>query len=835
MKLKTIFAALEVYKLFWQNLPKTIFTHLSLRSPKPMVYLSTKIILSQLSYYRHLLRQTSRYDLYETQLLGSLYLYTGQILNMQTGEGKTLTAVLPLLLHAEMNQSTHMLTTNDYLAKRDFNWFTEIIKVLPFTTGLILTSTSLKGRYTQYLKNITYLNNTEVGFDFLRELIQLSPGGVRLPSFYFGLVDEVDSVLLDSANTPMLLSSAIYSQHKSNSLTEIVIDELVKFFRFRQDFLVDLTTKGVFVTNCGLRFIAAFLNLSHLPSFKTLLRQIIEFVPFLINSLRARLFFKRLKDYLILNKGLQIIDKLTGRVLPGRRWNKGLHQALESKECLKINPETMTLATITYQNLYNLYPILSGMTGTTSGTYKEFREIFGLEIKQLPNFRASFRTYSQTQILQSELTKWRLVAVSTKLQSLQCGIPTLIITPTIDKSDLVSELFLYNRLPHQLLNAKPGYARYEQKILNIAGRKASVTLSTRMLSRGIDINLGGEAAYMLNREKSYLTNTYQPNNIALIIFWKNYKLKALSKAGFQNLLLRSSIQLWKKSPLPKLPRFYYERYAAIRFTLLFNKFYLYKLLQEVELQALLKSKGLFVLNTEISETKRIDDQIAGRGARQGAPGLYQLFLSLDDYFIKENISSKLQELFHFTRGRQPIYLNESAFSSAQMYISSTNAFTRQQKFNWQINYNNYVKDQLTAFTALEQIPFPFCVNLSRENTNYQGNVSKLFVRDPSQNVFWTRRKFWIQYVIFTLYRINWETTHFLRYLDIKKLKQYWKTLADYFLILYDQFVESNFIYQFKSQELLLLLVEYLHFWHLFLNDLYRQYALLIWKDFHLLD
>lgn len=772
--------------------------------------------MQKLILFQTLIYKTSKYLAYDTQILAALYLHLGTVVNMKTGEGKTLASVLALLLHSSKQNGLHMLTTSDYLAQRDRNWLISLSSWMKSSVGLITSSTALNKRLKEYFNDITYLNNTELGFDYLRDSRVINYGKRIQRPFFFGLVDEIDSILIDSAVTPLILSTTS-NESVSRLNWFLILDELVKFLKFQEDFLLDYNLNLVYLTQKGVLLIKMLLNIDSTKNTKQTLIKIDNWIQVLLNILKARIFYRNQRDYILINKTIYIVDSLTGRILPGRRWNNGLHQAVESKECVPVNPDFSTLASITYQNLYNLYPILAGMTGTTDATRNEFLSIFALSIKQVPTFKPSFRETLNTVITQTELDKWRLVSINSRSSSLEKGLPLLIVTSSIDKSELLSELYLYNKIPHQLVNAKPDYAKEEENIVCMAGRKHCITLSTRMLSRGVDILIGGNILYnnvrlvdLLNCSSNHIQNpiffaNFLQNNSRL--FLKENCIKALS--------------------LKEAYNYYGSNFNEVKGNWLFLNYgkaglgFLPLLLQLNETNWILQNSGLFVINTEKSSTPRVDAQIAGRCGRQGNPGKTQLYVSLDDLFFKQVNKKVLKKLgFYNLFGqnwlKSNIEVEKTIINPIQIYVTSLNYESRKQRSLWKLVANQLYKamqkmrNDLWTYRAVDVfILKQLLVCYTRKNKTKKAFGEKTTFDPVSPNNCFSLLDRWIYYVVYKWILLSWVTTSFYYQQEIRFLLEYLDNQWNIYIYFYDTFIENLFLQQWQNKSLFFIVTNFI--------------------------
>jgi preprotein translocase subunit SecA len=553
---------------------------------------------------------------FDTQLLAGMLLHEGKIVEMKTGEGKTLVSSLPVALNALSKKGVHVVTVNDYLAERDQKWMGKIYKGLGFTTGLIKSTSRNKEKQKNYNCDITYVTNSEVVFDFLRDSSAYNLDEIVQRPFHFCLIDEIDSILIDESRTPLILSAFKETENINKLyLCKAIADILEK----DKDFQLDEKRKDINLTEIGYKSIKNKLGK------KTLYDPDDPWILEILNALKAKYFFKLNKDYIVLNNKIVIVDEFTGRIMEDRRWSMGLHESIEIKEKVKIGGGTKTKSSITYQNFFTLYPKLSGMTGTAKTTEKEFQDIYNLDVVVLPTVKPMVRKDLPDLVYQTELSKWKAVLVESK-KCFEKGQPILIGTASIEKSEFLSDLFKISKIPHQVLNAKPENVTRESEIVAQAGEKYAVTIATNMAGRGTDIILGGNPIFKVKQEISNLILEKKVKENNSLSFLETLLEKIENDYGSQkeDILkediknLPYSLDSCEKS----LKELYEKLYENIYTT------------WEKENQLIKNLGGLFVLGTERHETRRIDNQLRGRAGRQGDPGISQFFVSLEDDLIK---------------------------------------------------------------------------------------------------------------------------------------------------------------------------------------------------------
>jgi len=506
---------------------------------------------------------------YDVQLIGGIVLHRGEIAEMRTGEGKTLVATLACYLNALPGTGVHVVTVNDYLATRDAGWMGQVYTFLGLTVGVIVPNLSDEERRAAYEADITYATNNELGFDYLRDNMKYERESMVQRPFSFAIVDEVDSILIDEARTPLIISGPTDDKTELYKSVHAIVTNLVP-----EDYELDEKQRSIILTEDGTEKVerllegAGLLEGSNLYDFEN--TQVVHHVN---QALRANVLFKRDTDYIVKDGKVVIIDEFTGRMMDGRRWSEGLHQAVEAKEDVEIEAENQTLASITFQNYFRMYPKIGGMTGTAATEASEFFDIYKLNVVTIPTNVAVKRIDEVDEFYKNTLDKFGAIAKMIKLKA-ESGQPVLVGTVSIEKSELLSEFLHKEGVEHSVLNAR--FHEQEAHIVAQAGRIGRVTIATNMAGRGTDIQLGGNVDFRVGDE------------------------------------------------LADMPEGA-ERDAAIE-----------RIKQEVaaERTAVLVAGGLFVLGTERHESRRIDNQLRGRSGRQGDPGLSKFYLSLDDDLLR---------------------------------------------------------------------------------------------------------------------------------------------------------------------------------------------------------
>ena len=581
---------------------------------------------------------------FDVQLIGGLVLNNQKIAEMKTGEGKTLVATLPASLNAITGKGVHIVTVNDYLANRDQVSMGQIYRFLGLDTGLIQDGMSAPDRRDSYNADITYVTNYELTFDFLRDNMALNLTDVVLRPFNYCIIDEVDSILIDEAQTPLIISNNIQTPIEKY----IVAAEITDYLELNIHYNVDEKNKNVVLTEDGSKQIEKILSIQDLydPSD--------PWIPYIINALKANALFFNNIHYIVQNNRIVIVDEFTGRIMPDRRWGDGLHQAIEAKEKLSIRQKTETVAAITYQNFFLLYPKLGGMTGTGKTTETEFEKIYKLSVDEIPTSKPVLRKDLSDFIYKDQFSKWNAIAQAcNKISS--TGQPILVGTTTVEKSEMLAQLLNEYKLSYQILNAKPENVRRESEIVAQAGAKGSITIATNMAGRGTDIILGGNINFKIQKKlydiltlsKNYTlskkTNIFQSQLISqfegISQKFLSVLLSLLNDSKFLKLSDIDILRILRENDRISIPTIPYQ--CSIRF--LINELVsYYKKHQEQENKIVKNLGGLYIVGTERNDSRRVDNQLRGRCGRQGDPGTSRFFLSLDDNLLRLFGGPKIQ-------------------------------------------------------------------------------------------------------------------------------------------------------------------------------------------------
>ena len=541
---------------------------------------------------------------FDVQLIGGIILHQGRIAEMKTGEGKTLVATLPVYLNALTGKGVHVITVNDYLAKRDSEWMGKVYKFLGLTVGLVIAGMEPEAKRAAYHADVTYGTNNEFGFDYLRDNMVIYKEQLVQRELNYAIVDEIDSILIDEARTPLIISgrgtqsSDLYKRADNfvRRLTpKIIVEEDVKNEEQAEDnenydYIVDLKAKSASLTQKGIQKAEREFNLENFNDIENS-----EIVHNVNQALRAHGIMKKDIDYIVKDGEVLIVDEFTGRIMYGRRYNNGLHQAIEAKEHVKIADESKTLATITFQNYFRMYDKLAGMTGTAMTEEAEFEEIYHLDVIEIPTNKPMIRDDHSDIIYKNEAAKFRAVINDIK-ESHAKGQPVLVGTVSIEKSEKLSSLLKKEGIKHEVLNAK--FHEKEAEIIAQAGKYGAVTIATNMAGRGTDIMLGGNSEYLAKQEMRKL----------------KYTEEQIEQATAFNETQDEAILEGRK-----------------KFKELEEKFN--KEIKE-EKEKVIAAGGLKIIGTERHESRRIDNQLRGRSGRQGDPGESRFYIALDDDLMK---------------------------------------------------------------------------------------------------------------------------------------------------------------------------------------------------------
>ena len=547
---------------------------------------------------------------FRVQIIGGIILHQGRIAEMKTGEGKTLVATLPVYLNALSGKGVHVVTVNDYLAKRDSVWMGKLYRFLGLSVGLVISGMMPEAKKQAYSADITYGTNNEFGFDYLRDNMTMSKESMVQRGLNYAIVDEIDSILIDEARTPLIISGMVDKQSdiyvKADKFAKglkakFVIEDDDKHMDEADndyDYIVDLKAKTVALSETGTKKAEKYFGIEDLSDVNNL-----EISQHINQAIRAYGIMKKDVDYIVRDGQVLIVDEFTGRIMVGRRYSDGLYQAIEAKEGVKIASESQTLATITFQNYFRLYSKLAGMTGTAKTEEDEFKGIYKLDVIEIPTNKPVIRNDKNDVIYKTQKGKYEAIVKEVK-ESYEIGQPVLVGTVSVDKSEIISSLLKREKIPHHVLNAK--FHEKEAEIIAQAGKYKAVTIATNMAGRGTDIALGGNLEYIVKEELKKIG--YEDEIIEM----------AITPVTFENDEVKKAKEDIKKIEAKYGPEI------------------------EEEKKKVLAVGGLKIIGSERHESRRIDDQLRGRAGRQGDPGQTQFFISFEDDLMKLFGSDKIK-------------------------------------------------------------------------------------------------------------------------------------------------------------------------------------------------
>lgn len=599
---------------------------------------------------------------FDTQILGGIILHNGKIAEMKTGEGKTLVATLPVVLNALSMKGVHVVTVNDYLAKRDKQTMNPLYRYLGLSVGLIQENMNSDERRKNYATDITYVTNSEVAFDYLRDNMVDSMNEFVLRDFNYCIIDEVDSILIDEARTPLIISGTLETPIEKY----VIADEICNYLESKTHYVVDEKAKNITLTNQGILQIQGILDTPNLYDVND------PWIPYINNALKAKNLFIKNTNYIVKDNEVIIVDEFTGRVMAERRWGEGLHQAVEAKENVPIKKGSETLGSITYQNFFLTYPKFAGMTGTAKTEEAEFEAIYKKNVMVVPTAQKMQRDDLPDYVFKDKFIKWRAIAKQVE-ELYKRGQPILIGTTSIENSEIISTLLYDLKINHRLLNAKPENIKRESEIIAQAGSKYAVTVATNMAGRGTDILLGGNPDFQsrqqifafikfLKKEKILPLQKIKKNisiknkkNLIKNIFLRHLEItiiyrKMFSKYKNKNIfspkfLLNSKLNLLNFYTEKDLELVIFNQQendylnlkspTQVYLNELYHYFYDKKKLNcKKEKEEVKKNGGLYVIGTERHDSRRIDNQLRGRSGRQGDSGTSRFFVSLDDNLFR---------------------------------------------------------------------------------------------------------------------------------------------------------------------------------------------------------
>ncbi len=677
---------------------------------------------------------------FDVQLIGGMVLHEGQIAEMKTGEGKTLVATLPAYLNALTGAGVHVVTVNDYLARRDAEWMGQVHRFLGLSVGLIQQDMAPNERRRNYACDITYATNSELGFDYLRDNMANDIEEVVQRNFHYCIIDEVDSILVDEARTPLIISGQVERPQEKYMRAAEIASSLTRAEGTAKDgidpegdYEVDEKQRNVTLTDEG------YAKAEDLLGVQDLFDPADPWAHYITNALKAKELFVKDVNYIVRADDAVIVDEFTGRVMPGRRWSDGQHQAIEAKEMLPIQPETQTLASITYQNFFLLYPRLAGMTGTAKTEEVEFEKTYKLEVTVVPTNRPRSRQDLVDQVYKNEAAKWRAVAAESA-EVHHAGRPVLVGTTSVEKSELLSTLLAEQGIPHNLLNAKPENVEREAEIIAQAGRAGAVTIATNMAGRGTDIILGGNSDYMarLKLREVLLPRLVRPEEghkppiplqreqgsggFAATSTAAAGPARAPSEARAIGALYPCALSEETDQALAELARQLVKAWGDRSLTVLELEDRIaqaaekaptddpliqelrrliarvrseYERVVQLEEEGVRQAGGLHVIGTERHESRRVDNQLRGRAGRQGDPGSTRFFLSLEDNLLRIFGGDRVAGLMNAFRVEEDMPIESGmltrSLEGAQKKVETYYYDIRKQVFEYDEVMNNQRK------------------------------------------------------------------------------------------------------------------------------------------------
>lgn len=666
---------------------------------------------------------------FDVQLLGGIVLHKGQIAEMKTGEGKTLVSTLPAYLNGLTGKGVHIVTVNDYLARRDAEWMGQVHRFLGLSVGLIQSGMSPEEKKKNYACDITYTTNSELGFDYLRDNMATTMAEVVQRPFNYCIIDEVDSILIDEARTPLIISGPVERPTEKYIKVAEIVTKLVRQEEEDGpgDYEVDEKARNILLTDDGFKHAEELLGVNDLYDQEN------PWAHYVFNAIKAKELFTKDVNYIVRQGEVVIVDEFTGRIMQGRRWSDGLHQAIEAKEGVEIQQETQTLATITYQNFFLLYPKLSGMTGTAKTEETELEKVYNLQVTIIPTNKPSQRYDLPDAVYKVEAGKWKSIA--DEIEELhEKGRPVLVGTTSVEKSELLSNILQQLKIPHNLLNARPENVERESEIVAQAGRKGAVTIATNMAGRGTDIILGGNSDYMarLKIREYLMPKIVKPEDDQFMAgvpgiggrvrgqgFGQGKKKKnwkpsqdifptTLSKDA-ENLLkeaVKFAVQEYGEQSLAELEA--EEKIAIASENAPTDDLVIQKLREvyqqirreydqftDAEHKEVVELGGLHVIGTERHESRRIDNQLRGRAGRQGDPGSTRFFLSLEDNLLRIFGGDRVSRLMTALRVEEDMPIESGmltrSLEGAQKKVETYYYDIRKQVFEYDEVMNNQRK------------------------------------------------------------------------------------------------------------------------------------------------
>lgn len=634
--------------------------------------INSKILIESFALVREASRRTLGLRHYDTQLLGGLILNDNKIAEMRTGEGKTLVATAPAFTNALTGKGVHIVTVNEYLAQRDAEWMGQIYRFLGLKVGLVQSQMKSIQRRKNYNRDVTYITNSELGFDFLRDNLVTQMKDLVQRPFHFCIIDEVDSILIDEARTPLIISG----QSKVEIEKIIKATEVAKFLSEKKDYEVDQKAKNISLTSLGIRKAQKLLKVDNIYNAGE------PWIPFILNAVKAKTLFLKDVHYIVKNNEIVIVDEFTGRIMEGRKWAEGLHSAIEAKENIYNMEGSDTIASITYQNFFRLYPKIAGMTGTAKTEELEFENIYNLPVSVLPTFKSIQRKDLPDAIYIDEISKWKAVAKECQ-KMYEVERPVLVGTTTIQNSEILSLLLLDLNIPHELLNAKPENIKRESEIVAQAGCLASVTIATNMAGRGTDVLLGGNPEFKAYRQTINILKAIIQNQKIFINKDTENLIEQINLNRNVLITLQNNFEtLLNVINIPNKNLNTFEDLILKLYKIILVK---YQDECKKEREKVLSLGGLYVIGTERHESRRIDNQLRGRAGRQGDPGSSRFFLSLNDPLLKTFGGEKIKGVM------QAFQMNDEALESKFLSQALDNAQQKVEGFYYdqRKNINKY--------------------------------------------------------------------------------------------------------------------------------------------------
>jgi preprotein translocase subunit SecA len=665
------------------------------------------LLVEAFAVVREVGRRVLKMRHFDVQLIGGIVLHDGKIAEMRTGEGKTLVATLPAYLNALTGKGVHVVTVNDYLANRDAEWMGKIFRFLGLSVGVVVHGFDENHKKAQYNCDITYGTNSEFGFDYLRDNMKFSLDDyVQTRGLNYAIIDEVDSILIDEARTPLIISGPAEESRDKYGTVNDVVSRLVA----ERHYTVDEKSKSAMLTDEGVDRVEALLGIGNLFSPEN-----IEWSHHVSKALAAHACYRRDVDYLVAGGEVLIIDENTGRAMEGRRWSDGLHQAVEAKEGVPIQEESVTLATVTYQNLYRMYDKLAGMTGTADTEAEEFEKIYKLDVVVIPTNKPIIREDSQDLVYKSEAEKFRAVVADIEERHAR-GQPILVGTRNVDKSEVVSRHLKKAGIPHTTLNAK--FHRQEGEVIAQAGQLGAVTISTNMAGRGTDILLGGNPEYMARAEVARedlgdaAGNPEREQAILAEYRWlsgspESIPVETLTKSRAERLFRERVAQAGETAgetvgDLREQAEAEARSWIETRIRRYAEHLEVYEAKCRETKQQVLDAGGLHVLGTERHESRRVDNQLRGRAGRQGDPGSSQFYMSLEDDLMRIFAGDRLKVMMERLGMEDDVPIEHKmvtrSIESAQKRVEGHNFDIRKNL----IEYDDVMNLQRKAIYALRR-------------------------------------------------------------------------------------------------------------------------------------